>query len=474
MKLKAPEFQVPADDPFKFDLLKRKEIAALLTNLLQSESGPLVLGLNAAWGDGKTTFLRMWQAHLQSNSFRTLYFNAWENDFSESAIVALTAELGAGLSGLRLPDKAKQPITAKLARARALGAGLLKRALPVALKLGTAGALDLDDLTEEALSDFTEQLAEQQIAEYEKAKQSVEGFKRMLAEVAADLVAIHEADKRYPLVIMVDELDRCRPPYAIEILECIKHLFSVPHVVFVIAADRMQLSNAVAVLYGRTVDADGYLRRLIDVDYNLPTAPPEVFCKAQFEKFQLVEAFKQRTAGDNRYDFANFVEFLPALISAVGGSLREQERCFSLLSIALRTTPKDHILWPHLLSTLIVIKVSDPQRFKWIADHSTSDVDAAAKKVLDFLQGNPSLMRVYSDHFGAVVESQLLTCNNRHDRDEVMAQYLVVANNKALERQKEQERAAKILEMYQHRSFRFDGVSLTYFIGRIDLVSNFR
>ena len=73
-----------------------------------------------------------------------------------------------------------------------------------------------------------------------------------------------------PLVIMIDELDRCRPSYAIELLEVAKHLFAVDNVVFVLAVNRAELVHSVKALYGSGFDAEGYLRRFFDLDFQLP------------------------------------------------------------------------------------------------------------------------------------------------------------------------------------------------------------
>jgi len=79
---------------------------------------------------------------------------------------------------------------------------------------------------------------------------------------------------RPPLVFFVDELDRCRPSYAIEFLEMAKHLFSVQGTVFVLAINAAQLANAIRALYGEKFDAERYLRRFVDVQLDLPV--PEI------------------------------------------------------------------------------------------------------------------------------------------------------------------------------------------------------
>ena len=69
---------------------------------------------------------------------------------------------------------------------------------------------------------------------------------------------------------MIDELDRCRPPYAVELLEVAKHLFSVDYIVFVLAVNRPELAHSIRDLYGSGFDAAGYLRRFFDIDFRLP------------------------------------------------------------------------------------------------------------------------------------------------------------------------------------------------------------
>ena len=93
MQLKLPEIEIPKDDPFANDALNRKANIEILTQVLKSTHEPLVLAINAPWGAGKTTFVRMWEQYLVINNFTTLYFNAWENDFTENPLIAFISEI---------------------------------------------------------------------------------------------------------------------------------------------------------------------------------------------------------------------------------------------------------------------------------------------------------------------------------------------------------------------------------------------
>ena len=72
------------------------------------------------------------------------------------------------------------------------------------------------------------------------------------------------------MIFFIDELDRCRPNFAIELLEVIKHLFYIDNFIFIISIDKDQLSYSIANIYGHNMDTEGYLRRFFDLDYTLP------------------------------------------------------------------------------------------------------------------------------------------------------------------------------------------------------------
>ena len=93
-------------------------------------------------------------------------------------------------------------------------------------------------------------------------KKNIISFKNSLANF------IEKSTEDKPVVFIIDELDRCRPNYAVEVLEQIKHLFSVPKIVFVLSIDKEQLGHAVRGVYGsEKLNADEYLRRFIDILY---------------------------------------------------------------------------------------------------------------------------------------------------------------------------------------------------------------
>jgi len=182
----------------------------------------------------------MWRQSLINSGFKTLLFNAWENDFTDDAFISLIGEFELGIAALNLDSNHASEATKHLNKAKKIGASIVKRSLPTAVKLMTAGLIDLDDISEEALAAYSEKLVEEQVKRYEEAKKSVLGFKEELASLASALNS-NDENRPLPLIVFIDELDRCRPPYAIKVLEAVKHFFSVPNVVFILSLDKVFL-----------------------------------------------------------------------------------------------------------------------------------------------------------------------------------------------------------------------------------------
>jgi predicted KAP-like P-loop ATPase len=180
VKLRAPKIEISTDDPFKYDLLDRKASVHMLTEIIKSTDEALVIGIDAEWGQGKSTFVNMWGQYLESHGFKKLNFNAWESDFSNDALVSLIGELELGMEKLSTTNNNKAERALK--KAKNFGLTLIKRAIPVGVKLATAGLFNLSDFSEEALAELGEKLAEEKIKSYEDAKKSVQTFRSALEE----------------------------------------------------------------------------------------------------------------------------------------------------------------------------------------------------------------------------------------------------------------------------------------------------
>ena len=94
IKSRTLEIDVPEKSPFENDKLEREKTATILTDIVSfyGQSG-CVMALNGEWGAGKSTFVRMWKQSLINNGFKTLYFNAWNSDYTDDPLLAMVSEL---------------------------------------------------------------------------------------------------------------------------------------------------------------------------------------------------------------------------------------------------------------------------------------------------------------------------------------------------------------------------------------------
>ena len=252
------EIEVPGDNPFKNDLLDREEQVEILTNIVRKIEGPCVLAVDAAWGTGKTTFIKIWEQFLRNHQFPVVRINAWETDYSGDPFIALTSELAEGLSGCTEPTQQEKVEAFKDAAKK-----VLRRVAPGMVRLLASNIPIVGGELSHELGSYLEGA----LSEHPEVQRSVKEFRNKLQEMAA---ALSTPEQNRPVVVFIDELDRCRPTYAIELLEVAKHFFSVDNMVFVLAVNREQLAHSVKAVYGSSFDANGYLSRFFDADFLLP------------------------------------------------------------------------------------------------------------------------------------------------------------------------------------------------------------
>lgn len=281
--------KIQANEPWAHDKMDRQGVAKFLTHYLDNDDTIKVLNINAPWGTGKTFFLENWKRSEQQNLRACVYFNAWETDFSGDAFVSMVASIRDQLAEvIGTPQKTEdilKKFTAKaaqtlIAATPAITKGIVKKLTSIDVDL-VSSLID-----QEGLADAAEKAVEKLIESNKEALNTVHEFKivfRRLLNLAAATCAAGEDLK--PVYIFIDELDRCRPTFAIELLERIKHLFGVDQCKFIIATDTNQLGEAIRAVYGVGFDSEKYLRRFFDREFTLKTGDYVGWIKANCEKY---------------------------------------------------------------------------------------------------------------------------------------------------------------------------------------------
>ena len=294
--------------------------------MVKNTEDGFTLSINADWGYGKTTFVKMWEAMLQSEGYKTIYFNAWESDFVADPMMALIDGLRSGFDEQDLPQEKLQ-----FSKAFWTVATKLVKLVPKWQVIGEVAEIFQDGI-KDCLDDKDD------LQKSLSIKKLVSDFREQLAKSAKDI----GGDKQ--LVIFVDELDRCRPDYAVQMLERIKHFFSIDNMIFVLSADKTVLCKSIKAIYGGLeIDTEAYLRRFVDIEFYLPEPDIDLFAKILFDQKEIGKYFTTNSdvvSGENRDE--RLKNTLIDCFLSQSTSLRDVEKYFNRLEVILNSKALPH------------------------------------------------------------------------------------------------------------------------------------
>ena len=241
------------------DEFRRAQIADKVIRLLTSEIDVSPMVIDGAWGTGKTEFTHKLINRLkdQMPEHRAVYIDAFRADHADDPLMTILAEVAT-----LIPEKEVQSFFDK-------AIPVIRYGIKATLKAGVSHLLrqNADDITgdlekdlEQAANDAIDASVRTMLKDHERAEQSLTALQILLENIAID----------HPIVIFIDELDRCRPDYAVNVLEVIKHTFDVKGVSFVLITNISQLRAAINHQYGAVVDSQRYLDKFLKFRFELP------------------------------------------------------------------------------------------------------------------------------------------------------------------------------------------------------------
>ena len=355
--LKVVEPSIDPNNIWDDDKLERERIAERLTAIVEDQEAPFVVSLDGRWGTGKTFLLKRWQAQLERAGFQAIYFNAWEDDFCDDPLLAIIGQLSGHFDDGKFKD-----VALKIAN---FGVGLLTKQL-------TGSAIDLTEFKPESV-----------LNDYHDQRRTKEKMKTELRALAKDV----KQDSGKPLVFIIDELDRCRPTFAIELLERVKHIFDVPNIVFVFGINRGELQKSLKSIYG-DIEAGVYLRRFFDMEFVLPRVDPEVFCRYLLQRYELWPHFRDSgpaTHFANHADeYGSIAEQLHQFFRQLDLSLRDMDYCLRVLTLAARGLAPGRSLFPYALVALIATKVVNIDLYRRFMSGNASGAE-----IIDYIYKQP-------------------------------------------------------------------------------------
>lgn len=390
-------------DIYNGDALNRRPDCEYLRGEILAAKTPCTLAINASWGAGKTVFLQMLHEECKAAEAPCVYFNAWENDFHSDALPPMIGQIK-----IQMQEQRKRPY--KLINA---GRELCRKAplaTTLAAALGFAGHMTADAATGGAataaattvkgVENILNKMGKESdaVAEYVARQKAMDNFRNALGEFAAP-----KSGESKPLVFFVDELDRCRPVFAVEVLEKIKHVFDVPGVFFVIAVNKEELQKILLSVYG-DIDAAVYLRRFFDFEFILEN------------RESVVMTALHRCKHDARVnvDSTNLRELLPLMCRDFALQLRDQEQAAAMTARAWTFEQIDAVHSPLLVILFTVLKFANPALYQKCLVCARRDfANFPFVEILDYYEsatGVPKEMKedVRSPHSAMVVLLQSL------------------------------------------------------------------
>ena len=298
------------------DQIDRNSDLVDFAGILKAIEGSFSIFLDAEWGSGKTIFVKQLECLLSAanpqveslssaeelltngsalaafnelNSFLLVYYNAWENDHWDDPLPSIAAAIAASGNA------------ACSFRSDTSTADAIFTSLDAVLQLTGCGSIA--SLKENVLG-----------------KNLVESYqnRETLRHTISNLVKTILSERANTLLLIVDELDRCKPFFAMKVLEELKDLFDSDQIIILYSINASQLSHVVEGLYGQGFDGKQYLSRFYDLRVPLRYVEPANYLNA----IGLPKS-------SNRFDAIS-----SSMANAYAMSMRDANRFFTILAEA--------------------------------------------------------------------------------------------------------------------------------------------
>ncbi|MEQ2944659.1 KAP family P-loop NTPase fold protein [Anaerostipes hadrus] len=353
----------------KEDVLNRSEFIDKIINLVDlivENNKGCSFAINGRWGSGKSFVLerikekliREQSEDLMGDKYFVCYYNCWEYDYYEEPIISIISSISDNIQQQKnlLSNDTKQKLTS-------ITKNITKYLVQSLVKQSTG--LEL----EKVIGNLVDVVSDEGTREYDK----LFSFRGVLDKVRNGIKEISEIQ---PVIIMVDELDRCLPTYTIKVLERLHHIFDgIDNVVIIIAMDKMQIKKALEKIYGDDLDIDRYLRKFISFDLYLDTGKATNFIK-KYEKYISLFDIKE-----NEYE--ELEKFLTDITYDI--DIRTQEKIFekaeSLHRLLSTEEKMDEALMLFEILVLCIKEKTNRSDLKWIIQSNNINNNNIKKEV---------------------------------------------------------------------------------------------
>jgi len=284
--------------------------AYALAHFIKSTQTPMTIGVQGEWGSGKTSLLNTIYQILGSNQkYRQIWINSWEHSLlssPEESLLKITNEIIAEMLSADISKERKERVTSY---AKRIFSGALRVSANVAL--GSAG---------DRLADGVLNTGERTI--------SIKELRNELAGLTEEIME-RDTNPFDKVIIYIDDLDRIEPKNAVQLLELLKNIFSIPGCVFVLAIDYQVVVKGLEHKFGRrTAENEWEFRAFFDKIIQLPFMMP----LGQYDIGSYVNSLLENI-GFVKKDLLDSDDLHEIVSQSIGGNPRSLKRLANSLSL---------------------------------------------------------------------------------------------------------------------------------------------
>lgn len=319
-----------------FDRLGYAALGETFTNLVTSITDTRVISIEAGFGHGKTYFRRNWAEHLRNNDEVVIEIDAMLSDHSGEPVVTI---LGAMLEQIERTNKGGFAEAVGILQnvggtfLRATGKALLREGMD---ELVDGLARISDDKAFNAIIDgVADDLSKAAVAMVSAHMAAERARKDLRTQLENLRVLLTKKKDTKRVIVIVDELDRCHPDYAIALLEAMKVVFNLDGFVFCLMVNAHALEQLADHRFGKHEQGERYLDKFVDMRLRLRPKEDERQIAVENLIFTLPEV-SVPFASDEEFGKTRAMEVAKTFLSLESLTMRQLEKVMQRLELAIR------------------------------------------------------------------------------------------------------------------------------------------
>jgi Cdc6-like AAA superfamily ATPase len=293
-------------------------LSGTIANIIRNSTPHFTIGIYGEWGTGKTTLMKSIEKNLSSNgsqekiqTFLPIWFNAWKYEREENlASVSLMKTVGYAMANHNIFDQLSKTIFK----------GLTIVSKDVMQQIAMQAVSQKREISDEEIEEKMDYLNT-------LYRDSV--YYEGLDKIKAQMAAIRKESGDHRVVVFIDDLDRCSPTKALEVLESIKLFLDIEGIVFVIGLSHKTVTHLITQAYKMTgIKGDDYIKKIIQIPIKIPS----------WTKESIIDLIDNTISSRLNSDYTKFLRQNSAMIAkVVDYNPRQLKRFINNVIIAFET-----------------------------------------------------------------------------------------------------------------------------------------